>query len=260
MLNKNINEEQNYEEINVISSLDGTCQPSLFFNAKGDEKRPLLVGLHTWSYTRFNQIKNMLPYAKKYNFHLLLPEFRGANIPSNPNCEKACGSDYAVQDVFDAIKYVKENYSVDEENVFLLGASGGGFMSLLCGAKQPKTFKAIGSFVPICDLLAWKKENPGYGEQAYICCGRDESELARRSPATYVKELSQTNLKIFHGKFDNVVPFTQSVNLYLKIMEYNPTSRVFLDLFDGGHEMDMNVAFSWLISQYKKEELTSVTG
>ncbi len=255
-----MNTAKSYKEIEVLSSLDNSLQPSLFFKAEGDEKRPLLVGLHTWSYNRFNQVENMLPYAKKYNFHLLLPEFRGANIPTNPNCEKACGSDYAIQDIFDAINYVKSRYSVDEENIFLLGASGGGFASLLCGAKEPKTFKAIGAFVPICDLLAWKKEAPGYGEQAYICCGNSESEMARRSPVTYFKELSQANVKIFHGKFDNVVPFTQSVNLYLKIMEYNPTARVFLDLFDGGHEMDIEVAFSWLISQYEKAKLTSVTG
>ena len=59
-----------YEEVHIESTMDKTLQPSLFFKAKG-EKRPLLIGLHTWSYDRYNQIKNMLPYAQKYNFHLL---------------------------------------------------------------------------------------------------------------------------------------------------------------------------------------------
>ena len=75
----------NQKEILVKSSLDGTMQPSLFYNAKGN-KRPLLVGLHTWSYDRFNQIKNMLPYAEKYDFNLLLPEFRGAYLVTNKDC------------------------------------------------------------------------------------------------------------------------------------------------------------------------------
>lgn len=66
------------KEILIQSTLDGTLQPSLFYKAKGCQ-RPLLVGLHTWSFNRFNQIKNMLPYAEKYDFNLLLPEFRGAN-------------------------------------------------------------------------------------------------------------------------------------------------------------------------------------
>ena len=43
-------------EILIKSTIDNTLQPSLFYQAKG-ENRPLLVGLHTWSYNRFNQIK-----------------------------------------------------------------------------------------------------------------------------------------------------------------------------------------------------------
>ena len=54
----------NQEEILVESTLDGTLQPSLFYRAK-ESGRPLLVGLHTWSHNRFNQIKNMLPYAER---------------------------------------------------------------------------------------------------------------------------------------------------------------------------------------------------
>ena len=55
------------KEILVKSTVDGSMQPNLFYEA--DEKnRPLLVGLHTWSCDRFNQIENMLPLAEKQNF------------------------------------------------------------------------------------------------------------------------------------------------------------------------------------------------
>ena len=64
------------KEILVKSTIDGTMQPSLFYKSASKEKRPLLVGLHTWSFDRFNQIANMLPVAEKYDFNLLLPEFR----------------------------------------------------------------------------------------------------------------------------------------------------------------------------------------
>ena len=95
-------------EILVKSSLDGTMQPSLFFAAK-EKNRPLLVGLHTWSADRFNQIDNMLPFAKENDFNLLLPEFRGSNLESNSQADKACGSEFAKQDIKDAIDYVKNN-------------------------------------------------------------------------------------------------------------------------------------------------------
>ena len=48
----------------------------------------------------------MLPLAEKYDFNLLLPEFRGSNLNTNPNCTYACGSDFAKQDVKDAIDFV----------------------------------------------------------------------------------------------------------------------------------------------------------
>ena len=79
------------QELLIPSTLDGTLQPSLFYRASAP-CRPLLVGLHTWSYDRFNQIKNMLPLAEKHDFNLLLPDFRGANTPQNPHCTEACGS------------------------------------------------------------------------------------------------------------------------------------------------------------------------
>ena len=91
------------QEILVKSTLDGSLQPSLLFRAKG--KRPVLVGLHSWSYGRENQVKSMTPWAEKYGFHLLLPQFRGPNLTSNPQCRDACGSPLAKQDIIDAVDF-----------------------------------------------------------------------------------------------------------------------------------------------------------
>ena len=43
-------------------------------------------------------------------------------------------------------------------------------------------------------------------------------------------------------------------------MEKYPAASVYLDIFDGGHELDMQTAEYWLISQYRKEAKESVTG
>lgn len=245
-------------EIMVKSVIDGTLQPSLFFEAEGKD-RPLLVGLHTWSFDRYNQVNNMLPYAKKYNFHLLLPEFRGANLAENSNCRDACGSPLAIGDIFDAIKYVTENYSVDERSIFLLGQSGGGHAALMCCARHPELFRAAAAFVPVCDLSTWSEQNSGYRASVIACCGCEE-EMKRRSPSSYPEEISRANLKIFHGKYDKVVPVSQSIDLYSRIMEIDPASRTFIDIFDGGHSLSMEAAFFWFMSQYKEKNLTEVTG
>lgn len=243
-------------EILIKSTLDGTMQPSLFYKANGEEKRPLLVGLHTWSFDRFNQIENMLPFAEENNFNLLLPEFRGANLAGNPECQKACGSSFACQDVMDAIQYVIDNENADAENVFLLGASGGGMMALLLAGKHPESFKAVGAFVPVCDLIEWQTH--GYGKHIIACCGTEE-EMRNRSPISYVEGIAKSNTKIFHGKFDPFVPRAHSIDLYKKIITINPDAHVYLDIFDGGHEMDMVLASHWILKQYKNRANVKVT-
>jgi len=247
------------QEIYIKSTLDETLQPSLFYKSTSAQKRPLLVGLHTWSYDRFNQISNMLPFCEKHDFNLLLPEFRGANLSTNPNCKQACGSELARQDIKDAIDYLVENDVVDADNIFLLGLSGGGHMALLMAGMCPGYFKAIGAFVPITDLTKWVKENPKYAPQVLACCG-NEDQMRQRSPVTYVDTIAKANLKIFHGKYDRVVPVTHSISLFNALMEKYPGASVYLDIFDGGHEIDMQTAAYWLLSQYTPAEKNLVTG
>ena len=250
------------KEIYVRSTLDGSEQPSLFYASASKEKRPLLVGLHTWSYDRFNQIENMLPFAEEQDFHLLLPEFRGPNVPKkNPKFTEACGSELAKQDIKDAIDYVLREYdNVDAENVFLLGASGGGHMALLMAGFCPEIFRVIGAFVPITDLAKWAEQSEHYGKQVRACCGESEEEMAKRSPVSYSDTVAKANLKIFHGKYDKTVPVTHSISFYNALMEKYPASRVFLDIFDGGHEMPMKPATEWILSQYQGRENKTVTG
>jgi len=247
-------------EIQVQSSLDGSMQPCLFYQSPSGGKRPLLVGLHTWSFDRFNQISNMLPYAEKMGFHLLLPEFRGPNLVSNPDCRNACASPLAVQDVLDAIGHVKSIAEVDEGAVLLLGLSGGGHMALMTAAAAPKLFCAVGAYVPITDLSRWAQENGGYRKHVLACCSDSEEEMLKRSPVTYIDRIAQANVKLFHGKFDPVVPVGHSIDFFREVLARYPKANVFLDVFDGGHEIDMQQAMYWLVSQYNKKEAVQVTG
>lgn len=235
-------------------------QPSLFYKCEFGEKRPLLVGLHTWSFDRFNQIENLLPMAKRLGFNLLLPEFRGANLDSNPECAKACGSQYAKADIKDAIDCVIENENADGDNVFLLGLSGGGHMALLMAGAYPEYFKAVGAFVPITNLEKWVKQNEGYARHVLACCGGDKREMEKRSPMHYIDAIARANVKIFHGKRDTVVPPSHSLELFSAVMKKHPDASIYLDIFDGGHEIDLEVAEHWIVSQYKKSKNASVTG
>jgi len=248
------------QEIFLPSSLDGSMQPFLFYRAPSGDRRPLLVGLHTWSYDRSNQIGNLLPYAQAQDFNLLLPEFRGPNLASNPHCRQACGSELAKRDIVDALDWAVTQEYVDADNVFLLGLSGGGHMALLMAGHCPHRFRCVSAFVPISDLSCWAEENPGYAPNILACCGGSREEMAQRSPVCYLDGLARSNTKIFHGKFDPVVPVSQSLKLYAALMERHPDCSVYLDIFDGGHEMDLTLAAHWIASQYGEKKKIAVTG
>ena len=246
-------------EFFVKSKLDGSDQPSLFFAAEG-KGRPLIVGLHTWSYDRHNQITKLLPLAEKLNFNLLLPEFRGPNLDTNPIAREACGSELAKADIIEAVDYALENYDVDRDNIFLIGGSGGGHMALLIAGYAPERFKAIISAVPITDLKKWTEQSASYGKHVIACTGGDEAEMMRRSPISYVDKIAEANLKIYHGKWDRTVPVSHSLTLYNEIVTRHPEARVYLDIFDGAHEMPMKEMELFITKQYDKKTVDTLTG
>ena len=247
------------KEILVRSSIDGTDQPSLFYEAEG-EGRPLLVGLHTWSYDRHNQRERLLPLAERLGYHLLLPEFRGPNLDTNPHATEACGSVLAKTDILDAIDHVLKSTSADPSAVLLVGGSGGGHMALLMAGLAPERFAAIASVVPISDVGLWKDQNASYTRHILACTGGDCEEMRRRSPISYIDGIARANLKIFHGKRDPSVPVTQSIDLYNKLMEKYPRANIYLDIFDGGHEMCMDEVELFLTKQLKKKKADALSG
>ena len=75
-----------------------------------------------------------------------------------------------------------------------------------------------------------------------------------------IDTIAKANLKIFHGKYGDCVPVSHSLGLYNVLTERYPQASVYLDIFDGGHDMDLRTAEYWLLSQYKKKKKTAVTG
>lgn len=136
-------------------------------------------------------------------------------------------------------------------------------MALLMAAYMPNLWKGVVSYVPITDLAAWFTENPSYASHIeYCCCGKPEGEslleYKSRSPISYIDDIAKANVLICHGKFDKTVPFTQSLKFYREIYCKYPDARIFLNIFDGGHELRMNDAREWLVSQVQKQINTSV--
>ena len=212
-------------EIQVESTLDGTLQPSLFFRPEANVPVPLVVGLHTWSYDRFNQADNYLPLCRKYGWALLLPEFRGPNLASNPQKRDACGSLKARRDVLDAVDYVLRTSEIDYDNIFLLGCSGGGHVALLTAEDAPEVFRAVDVWCPVSDLTAWHayltETRQHYVHDMEACLGGVPAdapdEYARRSPSTHLEKLKDIPVSIHHGRHDTIVPYRHSAEFVRKL-------------------------------------------
>ena len=216
--------------VKVRSTLDGTEQPCYFWSpekAKSDAV-PLVVGLHTWSgnYKHTNHYGTVLEYAKKSGWAFVGPDFRGAN--DKPT---ACGSDYAVQDIVDAVSYAKANAKIDAARIYIVGGSGGGHITLLMLGRHPELFAAGAAFCPISDLARWHadslEDHPGrgkcYAEMMEKSCGGTPAErpweYALRSPLTWLGRARDAGVPAYictgiHDGWRGSVPVGHSIRAY----------------------------------------------
>ena len=96
---------------------------------------------------------------------------------------------------------------------------------------------------PVTDLVKWHEHTAttgrAYARHIEACTGGTPEErgeeYARRSPSTHPERLTSLPVSIHHGRHDPVVPFRHSVELARRIEEAG-SDRIFLDVFDGGHE------------------------
>ena len=220
------------EEVKTVvyrTSIDASQQPMLMYTAKAKEKRPLLVGLHTWS-GGYKQAGGEAVYARwcmEKDWHFIHPDFRGPNWTP-----QACGSEMAVQDILDAVTFMQENYSVDADRIYLVGASGGGYASLLMAGRAPELWAGVSAWVPINDLKIWWEQcdgKLGYAEHIEKVVGgkpdqnqKAAEECVTRSAVTYLDKAAGVNLDINAGVTDGhkggSVPFSHSLYAFNQVV------------------------------------------
>lgn len=183
------------ENVELRSSLDGAAQPAIVDLPEASGPVPLLVHLHSWS-SRFDTSNNFAEIraeAKQRGWALISPDFRGMN--DHP---EACGSELAVQDVLDAVEWVKKRRPIDERRIYLAGSSGGGYMALMMAGRAPQVWAAVSAFVPITDLAAWhafsKEKDSRYWKMMEACFGGYPpthgfalQQYRRRSPVHFLR-------------------------------------------------------------------------
>lgn len=217
------------KKIEYFCKVDGSMQPAMCQPAAGEEPRPLMVALHTWSFTVDADCSMYTSVAEKYNWHMIFPHFRGQNWQP-----EACGSDLVVSDLEDAVAYMCSTYNVDPSRIYLVGGSGGGHCSLLMAARRPDLWTAVSAWCPISDVALWHKQSSlrrnGYANHISNACGGDPALSASanmsarlRSPLTWLPNaVDKVTVDISTGIHDGhtgSVPIGQAVRAFNALAE-----------------------------------------
>ncbi|MGN6136248.1 MAG: alpha/beta hydrolase family protein [Aureliella sp.] len=209
--------------IQYRSSADDTLQPALFYDPGGDQPKPLLIALHSWSgdYTQANPAYGLWCIAK--GWVLMHPNFRGPNLRP-----EACGSELAVQDIVSAVEHAKKTCAIDESRIYLIGASGGGYASLLMAGRAPEIWAGVSAWCSIYDLQAWHAETRArklrYAEMLEKVCGgapgaspEVDQQYRLRSASTWLHRAGQVHLSINTGITDGhngSVPISHTLHAF----------------------------------------------
>lgn len=199
-------------DVRIPSTIDGHQQPAIWLPPDQPGPRPLLVALHSWS-SRYDQVAS-IPYARwaeANGWAMIHPDFRG--VSNNPD---ATGSDLAVQDVVDAIDWASRQADIDENNIYVIGFSGGGMMSLLMAGRHPDRITGAVSWVPIYDLVEWYRYSAsfGYVSQIEASCGGSplasnsaRQQCRHRSPINHLDNARDAGVPVYigHGLSDTLV-------------------------------------------------------
>ncbi len=215
--------EKPWSEITYPCPHDNSQQPAMFYQASGEEARPLLLALHTWSGDYSQNCNSYGNFCVKKNWHFIFPDFRGPNLKP-----QALGSELMLADIVAAVEFVKKTAKVDTRRIYLIGGSGGGHATLLLAGRHPEIWAAASAWCPISDVLAWHQEcslaKRGYAQHIERACGGNpatsqeaRAEAIKRSPLTYLAAAKAVPLDIATGIHDGhtgSVPVSHSLNAY----------------------------------------------
>lgn len=219
---------ESVERVQIPSTADGNFQKAYYYQSPLPHPQPLVVSLHTWS-GDYNQKDRLVRNITERGWHYIHPDFRGSN--TRP---EACGSPLVLSDLDDAIQFAIDQGGVDTNAIHVIGASGGGYATLLMYRKSRHPIRTFSAWVPISNLEDWywssKSRGLKYADHLEAVTQSDSlafnaQEARRRSPIykkTVRPDRSDSQLFLYagiHDGYQGSVPITQSVHFYNKLVE-----------------------------------------
>ena len=214
-----------FRVIEIRSSIDGKIQKAYYYHTSSSVARPLVVSLHGWS-GDFSKGDSLAALGREHDWNYIHPDFRGPGRTAD-----ACLSEKAISDIDDAITNAIGRGGVDTNNVFVTGASGGGYAATGMYLRSHHAVRAFLAWVPITDLRAWYEQSLGRGTEyagdILKCTSSgaklDEEEAVRRSPLYWDLPASPRGIMELYAGIDDghsgPVPISHSILFYNRIVE-----------------------------------------
>lgn len=246
-------------EFTFKSSYDSTEQKCAGYvpdSYDGKKPLPLLVIAHSMGCTRF-QAKSLGYYeiAERDGFLVVCPELHGERSPGGTSL----ASLQAQRDILDSIKYMQDNFKINDSRIYLSGRSMGGMLAMVMAAKYPGKFAAVMAGQGIYDLPEWMRTTPENLKKASLKeMGKepDDSnrfEYARRSAINYASNTKYTAVFMWHGTNDTWVPVEQANAMFEVMRGFNRYQAPVFYRPAASH-CELNYPPEWIWGQLKTYE------
>jgi len=146
-------------------------------------------------------------------------------------------------DIENAINFLKvygRDIGCSFDTITLMGGSAGGHLALMYSYKYGNIQNAVSLAGPtnLLDPLLYNESIVDMNALVHNLTGTDLNTEIWANASPYYN-YTNTTTYLYHGKLDDVVPYSQSVELFEKIKDLNPKNRLVL-YDDSGHLFSTN--------------------
>jgi dipeptidyl aminopeptidase/acylaminoacyl peptidase len=211
-------------ELISVPASDGAAVPARLYRPAQSNGAAVLF-VHGAGYLQ-NVHRWWSSYFREYMFHNLLADQGYTVLDLDYRASAGYGRDWRtaiyrhmggrdLQDYVDASRYVRDQYDIDPERVFIYGGSYGGFITLMALLTAPEHFGGGAALRAVTD---WAHYNHPYTANILNTPIADSLAFARSSPINFAEGL-QDPLLICHGMVDTNVQFQDVVRLAQRFIE-----------------------------------------
>lgn len=212
-------------------SKDGKWQISAFlyvpFNAEKNGKNAAIVSIHGGPTGQtLNSFNRGIQYLVNQGYFVIAPNYRGSTGYGKEfqDADRFDMGGGDLEDVLSAAEWIKKTGFIDAKKLVAMGASYGGYLTMMAVTKAPDEWAAG---VPIVPFVNWfteiENEDPLLREYDVATMGdpiKDKARLQERSPINFVDQV-KAPLLLLAGGNDPRCPRTEAEQVASAIKKRN---------------------------------------